>query len=204
MWRNASSTAAPKAKQIKDTGAKHADRSLPQLPGPDHEEPPPGVRLHGCGESSISGSWWRILWSLNRGKMREKQKKSRISFSSMFMRPQNHAGKDVMMGLFLCEVHVDTPRAESANEQKAGSLRRNKKSALNLSAEEPQELGNDPGSPVRSGPGRAPVWTTTSSPSVKVLDGREDLVTALLEQLGTKPSKVGFRTFVFLKGHCAR
>ena len=33
----------------------------------------------------------------------------------------------------------------------------------------------------------------------KILDGREDLVAALLERLGTKPSKVGFQTFLALK-----
>ncbi len=77
-------------------------------------------------------------------------------------------------------------------------LKKNKKMALHLSAEEPQELGMILDRLSVQDPEGTSLDNYLKS-LVKVLDGREKLVVALLEELGRKPSKVGFRTFEFLK-----
>ncbi len=76
--------------------------------------------------------------------------------------------------------------------------KKNKKTELNLSAEEYHELEMILDRLSVQNPEGTSLDNYLKS-LVKILDGREDLVAALLERMGRKPSKVGFQTFVVLK-----
>jgi hypothetical protein len=75
---------------------------------------------------------------------------------------------------------------------------KNKKTELNLSAEESRELGMILDRLSVQNPEGSSLENYLKSLE-KILDGQENLVTALLEQLGRKPSKVGFQAFLALK-----
>ena len=76
--------------------------------------------------------------------------------------------------------------------------KKNKKTESNLSAEEYHELEMILDRLSVQDPEGTSLDNYLKS-LVKILDGREDLVAELLERLGTKPSKVGFQTFLVLK-----
>jgi hypothetical protein len=77
-------------------------------------------------------------------------------------------------------------------------LKKNKTTELHLSAEESQELGMILDRLSVQNPEGTSLDNYLQS-LVKILGGREILVAALLEQLGKKPSKVGFQTYLALK-----
>jgi hypothetical protein len=81
---------------------------------------------------------------------------------------------------------------------KKADPKKNKKTESNLSAEESRELEMILDRLSVQNPEGTSLDNYLKS-LVKILDGREDLVAALLERMGRKPAKVGFQAFVALK-----